>query len=167
MEIKRTQLQPKGMSQDLSISKFNPEFSYENRNIRITSREDSSLLSITNERGNKKYTNFTLIELDPRANNVVSVKYTLTPSRDPLGIELKMTLSSQETVKSTLTFNFAVKGHDDKNQELWTYNNIATLAVGQNTVEIAYSITKIASDAKLTSLILSEDSKEDEYYFTT
>lgn len=53
MEIKRTQLQPKGMSQDLSISKFNPEFSYENRNIRITSREDSSLLSITNERGNK------------------------------------------------------------------------------------------------------------------
>lgn len=165
MEIKRTQLQPKGMSQDLSISKFNPEFSYENRNIRITSREDSSLLSITNERGNKKYTNFTLIELDPRANNVVSVKYTLTPSRDPLGIELKMTLSSQETVKSTLTFNFAVKGYDDKNQELWTYNNIATLAVGQNTVEIAYSITKIASDAKLTSLILSEDSKEDEYYF--
>lgn len=53
MEIKRTQLVPRGMQQDLSISKFNPEFSYENRNIRITAREDSSLLSITNERGNK------------------------------------------------------------------------------------------------------------------
>lgn len=53
MEIKRTQLVVRGMQQDLSISKFNPEFSYENRNIRITAREDSSLLSITNERGNK------------------------------------------------------------------------------------------------------------------
>lgn len=54
MEIKQTQLIPRGMSQDLSISKFNPDFSYENRNIRITAREDSALLSITNERGNKK-----------------------------------------------------------------------------------------------------------------
>lgn len=53
MEIKKTQLVVRGMQQDLSISKFNPEFSYENRNIRISAREDSSLLSITNERGNK------------------------------------------------------------------------------------------------------------------
>lgn len=54
MEIKQTQLIPRGMAQDLSISKFNPDFAYENRNIRITAREDSALLSITNERGNKK-----------------------------------------------------------------------------------------------------------------
>ena len=51
MEIKQTQLIPRGMAQDLSISKFNPDFAYENRNIRITAREDSALLSITNERG--------------------------------------------------------------------------------------------------------------------
>lgn len=71
MEIKRTQLVVRGMQQDLSISKFNPEFSYENRNIRITAREDSSLLSVTNERGNKalkfkksKPTNKLTFELD-------------------------------------------------------------------------------------------------------
>lgn len=76
MEIKRTQLVPRGMQQDLSISKFNPEFSYENRNIRITAREDSSLLSITNERGNKvlqfkkaKPTNKLTFKLDTETHN--------------------------------------------------------------------------------------------------
>lgn len=54
MEIKQSQFMIRGMQQDLSISKFNPDFAYENRNIRITAREDSALLSITNERGNKK-----------------------------------------------------------------------------------------------------------------
>lgn len=50
--IKTIKLAPKGMNQDLSISKFNSDFSYENKNIRITAREDNSLLSIENERGN-------------------------------------------------------------------------------------------------------------------
>ena len=54
MEIKQIQLIPKGMNQDLSISKFNPEFSYENRNIRITAQNDDSLLSIQNEKGTEE-----------------------------------------------------------------------------------------------------------------
>lgn len=44
----------RGMQRDLSVSKFNPEFSYENMNIRITARESNNLLSITNEKGNKE-----------------------------------------------------------------------------------------------------------------
>lgn len=44
----------KGMQRDLSVSKFNPEYAYENYNIRITSRGNKgSLLSVTNERGTK------------------------------------------------------------------------------------------------------------------
>ena len=52
MEIKAAQLIPKGMNQDLSISKFNPEVSFENKNIRITPMESNSFLSIENEKGN-------------------------------------------------------------------------------------------------------------------
>ncbi|NCD07250.1 MAG: hypothetical protein EOL97_14140, partial [Spirochaetia bacterium] len=52
MEHKQAQFIPRGMNKDLSISKFNPEFSYDNKNIRITSRDDNSLLSIQNEKGN-------------------------------------------------------------------------------------------------------------------
>lgn len=42
----------KGMQRDLSVSAFNPNYSYENRNIRITNTEDSTLMSISNEKGN-------------------------------------------------------------------------------------------------------------------
>lgn len=41
----------KGMNQDMSISKFSPEFTYKNMNIRINSTEDNSLFTMTNERG--------------------------------------------------------------------------------------------------------------------
>ena len=44
----------KGMTRDLVVSKFNPEFAYECKNIRITARENSTLLAVTNEKGNKE-----------------------------------------------------------------------------------------------------------------
>lgn len=42
----------KGMTRDLSVSKFNPDFAYECKNIRITARDNSTLLTVTNEKGN-------------------------------------------------------------------------------------------------------------------
>ena len=44
----------KGMQRDLSASAFNPEFAYENKNIRILPNDENSLSSITNEKGNKE-----------------------------------------------------------------------------------------------------------------
>ena len=41
----------KGMQQDLDISKCGNEFSYENKNIRITATKDSAFLAISNEKG--------------------------------------------------------------------------------------------------------------------
>ena len=44
----------KGMQRDLTVSKFNPEFAFDTQNIRITARDNNTLLSITNEKGNKE-----------------------------------------------------------------------------------------------------------------
>ena len=44
----------KGMNQDLSISKYSPEFTFKNYNVRINSDNNNSLFTITNERGTKK-----------------------------------------------------------------------------------------------------------------
>jgi hypothetical protein len=41
----------KGMNQDLSVSSFNPEFSFENMNLRLTTNEGNTLLSWVNEKG--------------------------------------------------------------------------------------------------------------------
>lgn len=54
MEKNVQQFQIRGMQRDLSVSKFNPEFAFENMNIRITAQEGNNLLSVTNEKGNRK-----------------------------------------------------------------------------------------------------------------
>lgn len=56
MEGKIQHFQIKGMQRDLSRSKFSPEYSFENKNIRIVSRGKGTLMSVTNERGQKKIT---------------------------------------------------------------------------------------------------------------
>lgn len=50
---KQIQFKVKGMQRDLSASAFNPEYAYENKNIRIMPTNESTLLSIVNEKGNK------------------------------------------------------------------------------------------------------------------
>ena len=40
------------MNKDLSYSAFNPEYSWDNKNIRLTARDGNDALSVTNERGN-------------------------------------------------------------------------------------------------------------------
>lgn len=53
MALKKEQHFFKGMQRDLSVSKFNPEYAFDAQNIRITARDNNTLLTVTNERGNK------------------------------------------------------------------------------------------------------------------
>ena len=55
MALQQVEYKIKGMSQDYAQSIHNPEFSFENKNIRLTSKENNSLLAIENEKGNSKY----------------------------------------------------------------------------------------------------------------
>ena len=52
-ELKKTQYKILGMHKDNSESSFEPKFSFDNKNIRITSLTDNSQLNIVNERGPK------------------------------------------------------------------------------------------------------------------
>ena len=62
MEQKAFVLQNKGMNRDLSISKTGESSAYENHNIRITALDHDTLLSVTNERGNREISLGTHIE---------------------------------------------------------------------------------------------------------
>ena len=44
-----------GMNRDTTISLADSKLSYENMNIRITARDNNTLLSVTNERGNRQW----------------------------------------------------------------------------------------------------------------
>ena len=52
--IKSIDFKTKGMQRDMSVSAFNSEYSYENKNVRVMPTDESTLLSLINERGNKK-----------------------------------------------------------------------------------------------------------------
>ena len=54
MEQKAFTLINRGMNRDLSVSKTAESSAYENHNIRILAREGDTMLSVTNERGNKE-----------------------------------------------------------------------------------------------------------------
>ena len=51
---KQISFKTKGMQRDLSASAFNSEYAYENKNVRVMPTDESTLLSLINERGNKK-----------------------------------------------------------------------------------------------------------------
>lgn len=53
---KVVQFKTRGMQRDLSVSAFNSEFAYENKNIRIMPTDENTLLSIVNEKGTKPIT---------------------------------------------------------------------------------------------------------------
>ena len=57
---KQMMFKTKGMNQDLSVSAFNPEFSFENRNLRLSTNDGNTLMSLVNERG----TSFMSITID-------------------------------------------------------------------------------------------------------
>lgn len=61
----------KGIQRDLTVSKFNSEFAFDAQNIRITARDHNTLLSITNEKGNKE------IILKDKNNSVVTLQGTV------------------------------------------------------------------------------------------
>lgn len=73
MQIKSQSYKIKGMNKDLSYSAFNPEYSWENHNIRLTARDSNDLLSVTNEKGN---TSLSFNETTP----IKIINYTYTSS---------------------------------------------------------------------------------------
>lgn len=68
----------RGMTRDLTVSKFNPEFAYDCKNIRITARDNTTLLTVTNERGNKEipiYIDVKSNKLSVSSNGIVTSQY--------------------------------------------------------------------------------------------
>ena len=51
MAKKQSAFKTKGMNRDLSVSAFNPEFSFENKNLRLSTNDDNTTMSWVNERG--------------------------------------------------------------------------------------------------------------------
>ena len=98
------------MTRDLSISKVNNEFAYENFNVRIIARDHDTLLSVTNERGNKEialkgqpFTKSTAYVIDYYADGDFEVDSKITSYTNSLTLLWK--LKSGETGSMIYTYS--------------------------------------------------------------
>ena len=64
----------KGMNRDMSVSAFNPEFAFENHNLRLATNEGNTMMSWVNERGPKELK--LLIDTEPWSQVDSEGKYT-------------------------------------------------------------------------------------------
>lgn len=71
-----------GMQKDTSKSKLSKEFAFDAKNIRITAREDNTLLTITNEKGNKQTESLFGSYLGHCVLNNQLVLFTTTPNAE-------------------------------------------------------------------------------------
>lgn len=73
----------KGMNRDMSVSAFNPEFAFENHNLRLSTNEGNTMMSWVNERGPKELKLH--IDTKPWSLDESSGKYVNSIVGTPLG----------------------------------------------------------------------------------
>lgn len=123
----------KGMNRDTSVSRFSSEFVFDARNIRMTAREDGTLLSVTNERGNKE------MYLKDTKGNQVFVEGTVI-GYNVLGKYLTLFTNDWKTLKGVdRIYRIRRRGHDFEcvllykgNLNLDTSHPVETLGVYEN-----------------------------------
>ena len=103
MEKKTILLNNKGMTRDISITKANNDFAYENFNIRIIPMDKDTLLTVTNERGNKRQN---LKEKTIKYNKKITVQiasdtnYYMIVLSEKLPFDIKLSWKQEENIES-------------------------------------------------------------------
>ena len=96
----------KGMNRDMSVSAFNPEFAFENVNLRLATNEGNTMMSWVNERGPKELVLH--IYDDPTTwDDEDTPDYTETIQGTPIGtaiINHKLVLFTTGTIDHIYTF---------------------------------------------------------------
>lgn len=124
----------KGMQRDLSASAFNSGYSYENKNVRVMPTDESTLLSLINERGNKKSSIAGVgdhIEGIPIGQALINNELVVfTVSDKPLlnvnnisaqEEEISNIISTESTIDLDLDLDF-----EDRIYKLWFNNGVLT-----------------------------------------
>lgn len=100
MAVKTVNFKIKGMQRDLSASAFNPNFAYENMNIRVTPDKENTLLSVTNEKGTGE-TNIQ-VEGTPIGLAILNDTAVIFSTNDVTDYIHKVTLSDSGLSKTTI-----------------------------------------------------------------
>ena len=129
---KQISFKTKGMQRDMSVSAFNSEYAYENKNVRVMPTDESTLLSLINERGNKKSSIAGVgdyIEGTPIGQALVNNELVVFTTSDKSLLNVNNISAQEEEIsniistESTIDLDFDFK---DRIYKLWFNNGILT-----------------------------------------
>ena len=138
MEKKTILLNNKGMTRDISISKANNDFAYENFNIRIIPMDKDTLLTVTNERGNKRQN---LRERNIKNNERITIEIT----SDLFYYSINLS--------NTLPFDIKLKWRQEENIES---ENDGEILIPKNTVELINDSAEVFPKGHLYKMYIEE-----------
>lgn len=162
--MKKAQFIIKGMNRDLSVSKFNPQYAYENFNMRIAATDDNDSYSLVNERGNRKYpivwndttSSLTTIVGTPIGQQVLGKYLTLFTTTDSNqtyiyrssdGLMVDNITPSPSLPNPSISYLGSSSTHQDRIYKLWEYDgtlNCVELYQGDLKFDPTYPIDSIA-----------------------
>lgn len=107
MAKKQTTYNTKGMNRDTSVTSFNPDFCFENRNLRLATNEGNTFMSWVNEKGTDEIT----LKILENPWETDSSKYTYSSNINgiPIGtaiIDHKLILFTTDPLASTMSTNY-------------------------------------------------------------
>lgn len=130
MALQQEVHQIKGMQRDLTISKFSPEFAFDCQNIRITARDNNTLLSVTNERGTS------LIQLKDTNNEDYTIVGTVIGFCVLNTYLVLFTTNSSNSAQSDNIYRLEPKG---------TYFEVVRLFIGDLNFDINHPIETLGN----------------------
>ena len=120
------------MQRDLSASAFNSGYSYENKNVRVMPTDESTLLSLINERGNKKSSIAGIgdhIKGIPIGQAVINNELVIFTCEDKS--DLNVSIETEESSIDDITAEEEVidinYSFEDKIYKLWFNNGFSSL----------------------------------------
>ena len=103
----------KGMNKDMSVSAFNPEFAFENLNIRLATNEGNTMMSWVNERGPKELTLH--IDMKPWLTSKLEENFTDKINGIPIGTAV---LNHKLVLFTASDYIYLFEKSDDKDYDL-------------------------------------------------
>lgn len=143
----------KGMQRDLSASSFNSEYAYENKNIRIMPTDESTLLSMINEKGNKAayiYGIGSNLKGTPIGQVLVNNELVVFTSGDKSVLDINNISASEQDVNDIVGNEYTVDldlEFEDRIYKLWFDNgnlNGKKLFRGKLNFDLSYPIEAIS-----------------------
>lgn len=139
MSIKASVHKFKGMNRDSDVSIANPEYAFENMNIRIEAVDNNTQLSITNEKGNKELTIY-----DEDGENIISID----------GVPIGYGIVDENLVLFTTDAEGSIPDNPTNPKNIFKFTSCIFGGIINNNIRLYVKISELGNPTRLDSITM-------------